>query len=95
MFRPIGDRVLVKVEKTESKTTSGIIISNNADHSRVSRGYIVDLGPDAFKEKKEFTEDFLDKKIMFEKSKGMPFTEKDIDYVILDTKDILACDFEE
>ena len=45
-LQPLGDRVIVKPEAKEEKTTSfGIIIPESADKERPAKGIVVAVGP--------------------------------------------------
>ncbi|MDN5278807.1 MAG: chaperonin GroES [Clostridiales bacterium] len=41
---PMGNRIVVKVEETETKTTSGIIIPDTASKARPQQGKVVFVG---------------------------------------------------
>ena len=41
---PLGDRVLVRIEKAETKTKSGIIIPDTASKERPEQGIVVAVG---------------------------------------------------
>lgn len=45
MFKPAGDRVLVKPETAEEKTASGIIIPDTARKEKPETGIVVAVGP--------------------------------------------------
>ena len=47
-FKPLGDRVLVKVESGEMKTKSGIIIADSAQRGQKMWGEVVSVGPGIF-----------------------------------------------
>ena len=42
--KPLGDRVLIKVQESESKTASGIIIPQTAQE-KTQNGVVVAVGP--------------------------------------------------
>ena len=45
-FKPLGDRVLVKVQEPETTTASGIIIPDNASKDKPTQAQVVAIGPD-------------------------------------------------
>jgi len=45
MFKPLGNRVLVKPEAPEEKTTGGILIPGNVSNNPTTQGTVVALGP--------------------------------------------------
>jgi chaperonin GroES len=47
-FKPLGDRVLVKVESGEMKTKSGIIIADSAQRGQKVYGEVVSVGTGIF-----------------------------------------------
>ena len=53
-FKPLGDRVLVKpIKKEESKTKSGIIISDSMTQSQKVQGEVVEVGTGIFSQSGE------------------------------------------
>ena len=45
-FKPLGDRVLVKVQEPETKTASGIIIPDNASKEKPTQAEVIAIGED-------------------------------------------------
>ena len=45
-FKPLGDRVLVKVQEVETQTASGIFIPDNASKEKPTQAEVVAIGPD-------------------------------------------------
>jgi len=45
-FKPLGDRVLVKVQEPETKTASGIIIPDNASKEKPTQAEVIAIGAD-------------------------------------------------
>ncbi len=45
-FKPLGDRVLVKVQEPETKTASGIYIPDNASKEKPTQAEVVAVGPE-------------------------------------------------
>jgi len=45
-FKPLGDRVLLKVQEVETKTASGIIIPDNASKEKPTQAEVIAIGND-------------------------------------------------
>ena len=45
-FKPLGDRVLVKVQEPETTTASGIIIPDNASKEKPTQAEVIAIGVD-------------------------------------------------
>jgi len=45
-FNPLGDRVLVKVQETQTQTASGIFIPDNASKEKPTQAKIIAIGKD-------------------------------------------------
>ena len=82
--KPIGDRVLVKMEEVEEKTTGGIYIPQTAQE-KTQAGVVVEVGDDeeAIKVKKG-------DKIMYDKYAGTTVTIEGVDHLLMKMSDILA-----
>ena len=83
-IKPIGDRVLVKTEEVEEKTSGGIYIPQTAQEKTQS-GIVVEVGDDkdAIKEK-------AGQKIMYDKYAGTTIDVDGTDHLLLRMSDILA-----
>ena len=84
--KPLADRVLVKTEKTESKTASGIIIPEVAQE-KTQTAEVIAVGPGTEKEK--ITVNVGDK-IMYDKYAGTQIKIDGEDHLILRMSDIIA-----
>lgn len=85
-IRPIGERVLVKLEKAEEKTVAGIILptimtENNGNIAKVEAigsgdkiAGIINIGD----------------RVVYAKDSGMEIEEGEEKYLILDIEDVLA-----
>ena len=82
---PLQDRVLVKTEKTENKTASGIIIPDTAQE-KTQIATVIAIGDD--KEKIGCIK--VGMKIMYDKYAGTTVKVDGDDYLILSMGDILA-----
>ena len=82
--RPLADRVLVKTEKTESKTASGIIIPDTAQE-KTQTAVVVAVGDDKEKIKVKSGE-----RVMYDKYAGTSIKIDGEDHLILKAADIIA-----
>lgn len=90
-LKPLADRVLLKVEESESKTKGGIILPDNAQEKpqqgkiiAVGKGKIMDDGTVAPMAVKEGD------KVLFGKYSGNEVNHKGEDYLLIREEDILA-----
>lgn len=82
--RPLADRVLVKTEKTESKTASGIIIPDTAQE-KTQVAVVVAVGDDKEKIKVKAGE-----RVMYDKYAGTSVKIDGEEHLILKAADIIA-----
>jgi chaperonin GroES len=82
--KPIGDRVLVKLEQTEEKTSGGIYIPQTAQE-KTQVGKVVAIGDD-----KEAIQVKVGQKIMYDKYAGTTIKVDGEEQLILKMADILA-----
>ncbi len=82
--KPIGDRVLVKMEEVEEKTASGIFIPQTAQE-KTQAGVVVEVGDD----KDAITVKKGDK-IMYDKYAGTNVTIDGEEHLLVKMQDILA-----
>ena len=82
--RPLGDRVLVKVDKVETKTASGIIIPDTAQE-KTQTAVVVAVGDD-----KEKIKVSVSQKVMHDKYAGTQIKIDGEEYLILKAGDIVA-----
>ena len=82
--KPLGDRVLVKMEKVEEKTSGGIFIPQTAQE-KTQTGVVMAIGDDeeAITVKKG-------DKIMYDKYAGTTITIEGVDHLLMKMPDILA-----
>lgn len=83
---PLGDRVMVKLEKNEAKTAGGIIIPDTAQE-KTQQGSVVAVGPGTEKEK--ITVKNGDK-VMYDKYAGTQVKIDGVEHLILKMADIIA-----
>jgi chaperonin GroES len=84
--KPLGDRVMVKLEKNEAKTAGGIIIPDTAQE-KTQQGVVVEVGPGTEKEK--ITVKNGDK-VMYDKYAGTQIKIDGQEHLILRMSDIIA-----
>jgi len=81
-FQPLGDRVLVKRVEEEQKTSSGIIIPDNAKE-KPQEAMVEEVGPEAEGVSKG-------DKIVFAKYSGTDISLDGQEFLILEVSDILG-----
>ena len=84
--KPLADRVMVKMEKSEAKTAGGIIIPDNAQE-KTQTGSVVAVGEG--REKVKITVKAGDK-VMYDKYAGTQVKIDGTDHLILKMADIIA-----
>ncbi|MDR2176758.1 MAG: co-chaperone GroES [Treponema sp.] len=82
--KPLADRVIVKLEKSETKSAGGIIIPDTAQEKTQS-GVVVEVGDD-----KEVIKVSPGQKILYDKYAGTQIKIDGIEHLILKMQDILA-----
>ncbi len=84
--KPLGDRVMVKLEKNEAKTAGGIIIPDTAQE-KTQVGVVVEAGPGTEKEKVTVKSG---DKVMYDKYAGSQIKIDGEEHLILRMSDIIA-----
>lgn len=82
-IQPLGDRVLVKISKSETKTKTGLYIPDNAQE-KTQQGEVTAVGA---------SEDILVKvgdTVLYDKYAGTSVKIGDEDYLVLRNDDIIA-----
>jgi chaperonin GroES len=82
--KPLADRVMVKLEKNESKTAGGIIIPDTAQE-KTQTGIVVEVGDD-----KEVIKVSAGQKVMYDKYAGTQIKIDGEEHLILKMSDIIA-----
>lgn len=83
--KPLADRVLVKVEKTEAKTTGGIIIPDTVTQEKTQTGVVEAIGTDSEKILVS-----VGQKVMYDKYSGVQIKIDGEEYLILKMADVVA-----
>ncbi|MCQ2612164.1 MAG: co-chaperone GroES [Treponemataceae bacterium] len=81
---PLADRVLVKTEKTEAKTASGIIIPETAQE-KTQIATVIAVGDDKEKIKVKVGD-----RVMYDKYAGTQVKIDGVDHLILKAADVIA-----
>jgi len=82
-IKPMGDRVLVKMEEVEEKTAGGIYIPQTAQE-KTQVAQVVAIGSD------EMITVKAGDKVMYDKYAGTVVSSEGVEYLILHMSDILA-----
>jgi chaperonin GroES len=82
--KPLADRVMVKLEKTEAKTAGGIIIPDTAQE-KTQTGVVVEVGDD-----KEVIKVAPGQKVMYDKYAGTQVKVDGVEHLILKMADVIA-----
>lgn len=83
MLRPLNDNVILKKEKVETTTASGIILTSPKEEKK-NIAFVEAVGKDCSEE--------LEKgmKVIYKDYSGTKFVDDDNEYIILSQKDIIA-----
>ncbi len=84
MIKPLHDNVILKKEEVENKTSSGIILTTETK-KMPSVARVVALGPDCKADIKE------NDKVVYKEYSGTNIKIEDVEYIVIEEKDILAC----
>lgn len=82
--KPLGDRVLIKIKESETKTAGGIIIPQTAQE-KTQTGVVVSVGTDADVIKVKAGDE-----VMYDKYAGTQIKIEGVEYLIVKMADILA-----
>ncbi|MDR2079625.1 MAG: co-chaperone GroES [Treponema sp.] len=82
--KPLADRVMVKLEKSEEKTAGGIIIPDTAQE-KTQTGSVVAVGDD-----KEVIKVKVGDKVMYDKYAGTQVKIDGTEHIVLKMADIIA-----
>ncbi len=85
-IKPLADRILVKNDKAETKTSSGIFIPEQAQE-KTQTASVVEVGPGT--DDVKITVKIGDR-IMYDKYAGTPIKMDGDDYLILKMADVIA-----
>jgi chaperonin GroES len=85
-IKPLSDRVLIKIEKAETKSSGGIIIPDTAQE-KTQVGVVVAVGPGTEKEKITVS---AGQKVMYDKYAGSQIKIDGAEHLIVKMSDIVA-----
>lgn len=90
-FKPLGDRVLVKVLEVEDKTKAGIVLPDTAKE-KPQQGEVVAVGPGRLLEDGQRVPLEVKKgdRVIFAKYAGTEVKEGEEKYLLISERDILA-----
>ncbi|ERL65477.1 co-chaperone GroES [Schleiferilactobacillus shenzhenensis] len=91
MLKPLGDRVIVKVQEEEEQTVGGIVLASNAKQ-KPQTGEVVAVGEGALNDKGDRIKPSIAKgdKVLFDKYAGSEVSYEDQKYLVLHEKDVMA-----
>jgi chaperonin GroES len=89
-LKPLGDRVLIRVEETENALPSGLVIPDTAKE-KPQEGKVLAVGPGAYHEGQRIPLDVKEgDRVIFSKYGGTEVKVGGEDLMILNERDILA-----
>ena len=83
IIKPLGKRVLIQEVKQEEVTKSGIVLPGTASKEKPITGEILAIG-------NEVSEVKVVEKVIYEKYTGTEVKDGDVEYLLIDMKNILA-----
>jgi chaperonin GroES len=83
-IRPLGENVLIKPEKADKKTDSGIYLPENASEEKPQQGRVIEIG-----ESKEIKVK-KNQKVIFNRYSGTEVKVDGEEYLIVKNEDVLA-----
>lgn len=91
-IKPLGDRAVVKPKPKEEKTRGGIFLPDTASKERPMQGEVIAVGEGARDDSGQIIPMNVKpgQQVLFAKYAGTEFKIDDVDYLILQEKDILG-----
>ncbi len=90
-IQPLGDRVVVKPEKEETVTASGIILADTSGKEKPEKGKVVAVGPGRYNEDGDARIPMdvkVGDKVYFKKPWDEPIKIEGVEYYVLSSSDI-------
>lgn len=86
-LKPLGDRVIVRPSKAEEMTKAGIVLPDTVEKEKKEEGEVVSIGNG-----EKITKLGLKAgdRVLFGKYAGEDVTVEDVEYKVLEEKDVLA-----
>ncbi|HEX2149444.1 MAG TPA: co-chaperone GroES [Actinomycetota bacterium] len=89
-LKPLGDRVLIKIEETENALPSGLVIPDTAKE-KPQEGTVVAVGPGSYHEGTRIPLDVKEgDRVLFSKYGGTEVKVGGEDFMMLNERDVLA-----
>ena len=86
-LKPLGDRVIVKPSKAEEMTKAGIVLPDTVEKEKKEEGEVVSIGNGEKITKLGLK---MGDRVLFGKYAGEDVTVEDVEYKVLEEKDVLA-----
>ena len=83
IIKPLGKRVLIQEVKQEEVTKSGIVLPGTASKEKPITGEVLAVG-------NEVSEVKVGEKVIYEEYTGTEVKDGDVEYLLIDMKNILA-----
>ncbi len=83
IIKPLGERILIQEVKQEEVTKSGIVLPGTASKEKPIIGEVLAVGDDVSEVK-------LGEKVIYEKYTGTEVKDGDVEYLLIDMKNVLA-----
>ncbi len=84
-IKPLGERVLIKIAKAETKTASGLYIPDTASQEKTQEGEVVSLG-----EKVEESSLKVGVRVVYDKYAGNSLKVDDEEFLVVKAEDVIA-----
>ncbi len=83
IIKPLGERILIQEVKQEEVTKSGIVLPGTASKEKPIIGEVLAVGD-------EVSEVKVGEKVIYEKYTGTEVKDGDVEYLLIDMKNVLA-----
>lgn len=83
IIKPLGERILIQEVKQEEVTKSGIVLPGTASKEKPIIGEVLAVGNDVSEVK-------VGEKVIYEKYTGTEVKDGDVEYLLIDMKNVLA-----
>lgn len=83
IIKPLGERILIQEVKQEEVTKSGIVLPGTASKEKPIIGEVLAVGDDVSEVK-------VGEKVIYEKYTGTEVKDGDVEYLLIDMKNVLA-----
>lgn len=91
-LRPLGDKVVIKAQKQEEKTKSGIVLPATAEKEKPEQGEIIAIGPGKMSDDGKIIPMSLKvgDTVLFQKYGPTEVKIDDVEYLVVSESDVLA-----